>query len=90
MPRHHLNQLRFALGNHDKSRSQCRLLPIYYFFEFRYDDKYRKSSPEREIFLLFGTAFLFVCRFVQTVFLRYTNTFTVSNFTAQSMRELTI
>ena len=57
MPRHHLNQLRFALENHDKSRSKCRLLPLYYFFEFRYDDIIRKSSPGQEIFLLFGTAF---------------------------------
>ena len=47
VPRHHLNQLRFALENHDKSRSKCRLLPIYYFFEFRYDDKNRKAVPSR-------------------------------------------
>ena len=57
LPRHHLNQLRFALRNHDKSRSKQQLLPIYYFFEFRYDDKNRKSSPGQEVFLLFGTAF---------------------------------
>ena len=57
MPRHHLNWLRFALENHDKSRSKQQLLPFYYFFEFRYDDKYTKSSPKRENFLLFGTAF---------------------------------
>lgn len=57
MPRHHLNQLKFALENHDKSRSKQQLLPIYYFFEFRYDDKSRKSSSERQIFLLLGTAF---------------------------------
>ena len=56
MPRHHLNQLKFTLKNHDKTRSECRLLPNYYFFEFRYDENYAKCSPEREIFLLFGTA----------------------------------
>ena len=55
--RHHLNWLRFALENHDKSRSKQQLLPIYYFFEFRYDEKNRKSSPGQEVFLLFGTAF---------------------------------
>ena len=57
MPRQHLNWLRFALENHDKSRSKQQLLPIYYFFEFRYDDKSMKSSPKREISLLLGTAF---------------------------------
>ena len=47
LPRHHLNWLKNALENHDKSRSKCRLLPIYYFFEFRYDDKDTKSSPDK-------------------------------------------
>jgi hypothetical protein len=46
MPRHHFNQLRFALENRDKSRFKCRLLPIYYFFEFRYDDKTKKAVPK--------------------------------------------
>ena len=57
VPRHHLNWLKIALENHDKSRSKQQLLPMYYFFEFRYDDKIRKSSPERQIYLLLRTAF---------------------------------
>ena len=75
LPRHHLNQLRFSLENHDKSRFKCRLLPIYYFFEFRYDYNNRKSSPEQEIFLLFGTAFCLSAVLSETCFKIYEHIF---------------
>lgn len=87
MSRHHINQLRFALGNHDKSRSICRLLPIYYFFEFRYDEITRQSSPGQEFFLLFGTAFCLSAISSKTCFCDIRTSY-VLHFAAQSTRKL--
>ena len=84
MLRHHLNWLKNALENHDKSRSKYRLLPIYYFFEFRYDDKSTKSSSGQGIFILFGTAFSLSAVLDKTCFCDLRTRFSVSGFAEQS------
>ena len=54
MPRHYLNQLRKALIYNDFLHYTLRLLPIYYFLEFRYEINSQKQSCRR---CFGGTAF---------------------------------
>ena len=47
MPWHYLNQLRKALIYNDFLHYTLRLLPIYYFLEFRYEINRQKQSCRR-------------------------------------------